>query len=82
MKEIYLGPDTGGIKYSVVAVDASFSVLQKVGFDTNTDRGWKSILTEFTGHIKNLPGTYPQLLSVKSEIASVAESLLKCSQNE
>jgi hypothetical protein len=37
MNDIYLGFDTGGTKCSVVAGDATFSVLQKVGFDMNTD---------------------------------------------
>jgi hypothetical protein len=80
MKDLFLGLDNGGTKYSDVIGDTSFSVLQKVGFDTNTDRGWKSILPEFTGHIKNLHDTYPQLLSARSEITSVTESLIKCYQ--
>jgi glucokinase len=54
MKDVYLGLDIGGTKCSVVVGDASFSVLQKIGFDTNTERGWKSILSEFTAHIKSL----------------------------
>src|SRR5512133_3717019 len=54
MEDIYLGLDIGGTKCSVVVGDASFSVLRKVSFDTNTGRGWKSILAEFTGHIKKL----------------------------
>jgi glucokinase len=54
MEDIYLGLDIGGTKCSVVVGDTSFSVLRKVSFDTNTGRGWKSILTEFTGHIKKL----------------------------
>ena len=54
MKDIYLGLDIGGTKCSVVVGDASFSVLQKVGFDTNTKRGWKPILAEFKDHIKTL----------------------------
>lgn len=53
-KDIYLGLDIGGTKCSIVVGDSSFSVLRKVGFDTNTDRGWKSILSEFTGHIRTL----------------------------
>jgi glucokinase len=57
-KEIYLGLDIGGTKCSVVVGDASFSVLRKVGFDTNTDRGWKSILSEFTGQIRTLLAEY------------------------
>jgi glucokinase len=58
MKDIYLGLDIGGTKCSLVVGDASFSVLQKVGFDTNTGRGWRSILSEFTGHIRTLLDEY------------------------
>jgi glucokinase len=58
MKDIYLGLDIGGTKCSLVAGDSSFSVLQKVGFDTNTERGWKSILSEFSGHIKTILSEY------------------------
>jgi glucokinase len=58
MKEIYLGLDIGGTKCSLVVGDASFSVLRKVGFDTNTERGWKSILSEFNGHIRTLLDEY------------------------
>jgi glucokinase len=60
MEDIYLGLDIGGTKCSVVVGDASFSVLRKVSFDTNTGRGWKSILTEFTGHIKTLLDEFNQ----------------------
>jgi glucokinase len=55
-KDIYLGLDIGGTKCSVVVGDASFSILRKIGFDTNTERGWKAILSEFTSHIKSLLG--------------------------
>jgi len=58
MKDIYLGLDIGGTKCSLVVGDASFSVLRKVGFETNTERGWKSILSEFTSHIRTLLGEY------------------------
>jgi glucokinase len=58
MKDIYLGLDIGGTKCSVVVGDASFSVLRKVGFDTNTERGWKSILSEFNSHIRTLLDEY------------------------
>ena len=58
MKEIYLGLDIGGTKCSLVVGDASFSVLRKVGFETNTERGWRSILSEFTSHIRTLLGEY------------------------
>lgn len=58
VRDIYLGLDIGGTKCSVVVGDASFSILRKIGFDTNTERGWKSILSEFTGHIKSLLAEY------------------------
>jgi glucokinase len=58
MKDIYLGLDIGGTKCSLVVGDASFSVLRKVGFETNTERGWRSILSEFTSHIRTLLGEY------------------------
>ena len=58
MKDIYLGLDIGGTKCSIVVGDASFSILRKVSFDTNTARGWRSILSEFTGHIKRLLDEY------------------------
>lgn len=58
MKDIYLGLDIGGTKCSVVAGDASFSILKKVSFDTNTARGWQSILTEFKEHIRKLLDEY------------------------
>ena len=54
IKDIYLGLDIGGTKCSVVVGDATFSVKQKVGFDTHTERGYQSILSEFQKQIKSL----------------------------
>jgi glucokinase len=60
MKDIYLGLDIGGTKCSIVVGDASFSILRKVSFDTNTGRGWRSILSEFSCHIKTLLDEFNQ----------------------
>ena len=56
--DIYLGLDIGGTKCSVVAGDANFSIKRKVGFDTNTERSWQAILSEFKRHIKSLLGEF------------------------
>jgi glucokinase len=52
--EIYLGLDIGGTKCSVVVGDSSFSILKKVGFDTVTARGWRSVMSDFQRHMKEL----------------------------
>jgi glucokinase len=52
--DIYLGLDIGGTKCSVVVGDASFSVKQKVVFDTLTERGYMTILSEFRKNIRIL----------------------------
>lgn len=52
--EIYLGLDIGGTKCAVVVGDASFSILKKIAFDTQTERGYQSILDEFKVHIHTL----------------------------
>lgn len=57
--DIYLGLDVGGTKCSVVIGDSSFSIKKKIGFDTNTDRGWQPILNEFKKHIRSLLDLYP-----------------------
>jgi glucokinase len=57
-KDIYLGLDIGGTKCSVVLGDASFTILDKTGFDTNTGRGYIAILEEFKRHIKLLLEKY------------------------
>jgi glucokinase len=56
--DIYLGLDIGGTKCSVVVGDSSFSIKKKISFDTNTERGWQSILTEFKKHIRLLLSEY------------------------
>jgi len=57
-ENIYLGLDIGGTKCAVVVGDASFSIKQKVVFDTRTERGYKEILSEFQKHIKSLLPDY------------------------
>jgi glucokinase len=57
--EIYVGLDIGGTKCSVVVGDASFSVKQKVVFDTRISRGYQAILAEFHDHIKSLLLDFP-----------------------
>jgi glucokinase len=58
-KDLYLGLDIGGTKCSVVVGDASFSIKRKAGFNTNTERGWQAILSDFKSHIKSLISEYP-----------------------
>ena len=53
-RDLYLGLDIGGTKCSVVLGDASFSIMQKIVFDTHTVRGYLAILAEFQKHIKSL----------------------------
>ena len=57
--DIYAGLDVGGTKCSVVIGDSSFSIKKKIGFDTNTDRGWQPILDEFKKNIRSLLDLYP-----------------------
>jgi glucokinase len=57
--DIYVGLDVGGTKCSVVIGDSSFSIKKKIGFDTNTDRGWQPILNDFKKHIRSLLDLYP-----------------------
>jgi glucokinase len=56
--DIYLGLDIGGTKCSVVVGDSFFSIKKKISFDTNTGRGWQSILNEFKSNIRSLLGEY------------------------
>ena len=58
LENIYLGLDIGGTKCSVVVGDASFSIKQKIVFDTRTERGYMEILSEFKKHIKSLLPDY------------------------
>lgn len=56
--DIYLGLDIGGTKCSIVVGDASFSIKQKIVFDTRTERGYQSILSEFQRNIQSLLTEY------------------------
>jgi glucokinase len=56
--DIYLGLDIGGTKCSVVVGDSSFTIRKKISFDTNTARGWQTILGEFRKHIRSLTDEY------------------------
>jgi glucokinase len=47
LQDIYLGIDIGGTKCAVIIGDESFRVLEKVTFETRTERGYKNILAEF-----------------------------------
>lgn len=58
-RDIYAGLDVGGTKCSVVIGDSSFTIKKKIGFDTNTDRGWQPILNDFKKHIRSLLDLYP-----------------------
>lgn len=56
-EELYLGLDVGGTKCSVVVGDASFSIRQKITFETRTERGYQAILAEFKKNVHSLlPG--------------------------
>lgn len=57
--DIYLGLDIGGTKCSVVVGDASFSIKQKIFFETRTERGYEAILSEFKKHMKTLLAEFP-----------------------
>jgi glucokinase len=56
--DIYLGLDIGGTKCSVVVGDSSFTIRKKISFDTNTARGYQTILGEFRKHIRSLTDEY------------------------
>ena len=58
-RDIYAGLDVGGTKCSVVIGDSSFTIKKKIGFETNTDRGWQPILDEFKKNIRLLLDSYP-----------------------
>jgi glucokinase len=57
--DIYLGLDIGGTKCSVVVGDASFSIKQKIFFETHTERGYEAILADFKNHIKTVLSEFP-----------------------
>jgi glucokinase len=52
--DIYLDLSIGGTKCSVIVGDGSFSIKQKIVFETRRERGYYDILFEFQKHIKSL----------------------------
>jgi glucokinase len=57
--DLYLGLDIGGTKCAVVIGDASFSIKNKIAFDTKTERGYEAVLSEFRTHIRSLLAEFP-----------------------
>ncbi len=49
-EKFYLGYDIGGTKCSLVLGDKDFNILEKVGFATETERGYKEIIKDFKTH--------------------------------
>ncbi|QGY47017.1 ROK family protein [Maribellus comscasis] len=58
--EYYIGLDIGGTKCAIVIGDKNFNILQKIRFDTETERGYTAILDEFHYHIDKLFVDYPK----------------------
>lgn len=58
--ELYLGLDIGGTKCAVVAGDSSFAIKKKIGFPTNTERGYRVIIGEFIENIRIILDSFPQ----------------------
>lgn len=58
-RELYLGLDIGGTKCAIVAGDSSFNIKKKIGFDTNTSRGYRAILDEFILNIRKILDEFP-----------------------
>jgi glucokinase len=56
--DLYIGLDIGGTKCAVVIGDSSFSIRKKISFDTNTKRGYREIIAEFSRNIKSLIQEY------------------------
>ena len=56
--DIYLGLDIGGTKCAIVVGNGSFEILEKVMFETKTERGWEVILEEFKTNIRSLLAKY------------------------
>ena len=49
-EKFYLGYDIGGTKCSLVLGDKDFNILEKVGFATETERGYQEIIKDFKTH--------------------------------
>jgi glucokinase len=59
-EELYIGLDIGGTKCSIVIGDSSFSIKDKIVFETLTGRGYKAIIEEFKEKIRLLISRYPE----------------------
>lgn len=59
-KELFIGIDIGGTKCAVVAGDNSFKILKKESFQTKTERGYETIISEFTGRIHSIIRELPE----------------------
>ena len=53
-KDIYFGLDIGGTKCSVVVGDNTFSIRKKIVFETQTERGYENIISEFMANMHSL----------------------------
>ncbi|MFA5329141.1 MAG: ROK family protein [Prolixibacteraceae bacterium] len=58
-EDFFLGLDIGGTKCAVVMGDASFKIKRKVFFETEVERGYEAILTEFQLHIDSILKEFP-----------------------
>lgn len=58
-EELYIGLDIGGTKCAVIAGDNKFSIKKKTGFETRVQRGWQSILDEFSINVKAILDEFP-----------------------
>ncbi|HLN55279.1 MAG TPA: ROK family protein [Bacteroidales bacterium] len=56
---LYIGLDIGGTKCAVVAGDSSFTIKKKIGFPTETGRGYKAIINEFIHNIRIILDSFP-----------------------
>lgn len=58
-EDLYIGLDIGGTKCAVIAGDSAFNIKKKTGFETKVQRGWRSILDEFSSNIKAVLDEFP-----------------------
>ncbi len=65
----YLGMDIGGTKCSIVLGDKDFYIYEKIFFETNVKRGYKTVLEEFKEHIHKLLKTYDKSKLLKIGIS-------------
>ena len=60
MNEYYIGLDIGGTKCAVIIGDHNFKIYRRVQFDTRTERGVDSILSEFEENIDRVLDDFPK----------------------